>query len=499
VSKVTLANGQVLFSAPLKLQISNSAGTVSLGGGGGGGGGGTGGGDGGTGGGDPTTGTANLQIPLSAIGSLVTPGNLRWSLDFAGSETSSTPVVAPNGNILFATDNAFYIYSPTGTQISRVTLDANPDGSPVKVTAPAAIAGNRVYLPDDYGRLHRIDIVSGVYTKINNVTPAGVGFEFNAPAVDCNGYLYIQGRDRVLYSVKPNGTTVNPPVMSGLMGATNLGIARYASPVIDVVNNRIFTGSQKGLHFVKVTYAEAVNDTPTYSQPITFIPTTACRSDGCTTVVTDNSLDQAINSPLAMDQQGHVYVTSETGTLYKLMPGASSFTEVGKVFVGDGDNAPVIGSDGTVYLASEDGRLRALRTNPDTGAFETAPGWPATGFGLGNVVEFSSPVIGAGPNGDVIYVGTEAGLLWGINGTNNTAGQVGSGAVIQELEAPIRGSLTLSNDGTLYASTLDGRMFGVLTESSGLAPNAQWSRAQGNNNGTGTFKIGSTSANACGG
>jgi outer membrane protein assembly factor BamB len=148
----------------------------------------------------------------------------------------------------------------------------------------------------------------------------------------------------------------------------------------------------------------------------------------------------------------------------------------------------LIGSDGTVYHASEDGRLRAFHTNA-SGEFETAPGWPATGVGLGNVVEFSSPVIGAGPNGDIIYVGTEGGLVWSINGTNTP--NPSSAKVIQELEAPIRGSLTLGNDGTLYASTLDGRVFGVLTESSGLAPNAQWARAQGNNNGTGTFKIGS--------
>ncbi len=495
VSKVTLTNGQVLFSAPLKLQISNSAGSSPLGGGGGGGGGGgTGGGD--NGGGGTTGGTGNLQIPLSSIGSLVTPGNLRWNLDL-GLEMSSTPVVASNGNILFAADNVFYTYSSNGTQLSNRALTNNPDGSPAKVTAPVATFGNRTYLFDDYGRLHRFTIneAGGIsqYSVIP-ITGAGVGFEFNAPAIDCHGNVYIHGRDRVLYSVDPQGTKRD--VVTHLMGQTSLGFARYASPIVDVANNRVYTGSQQGLHVVTV---DTSGGFPTYSTPITFDPQTtgSCRSDGCNYPA--SGLDRSINSPLAMDQQGNVYVTSETGTLYKLVPGASSFTEAGKVFVGDGDNAPVIGSDGTVYLASEDGRLRALRTNPDTGEFETAPGWPVTGFGLGNVVEFSSPVIGAGPNGDVIYVGTEAGLLWGINGTNNTAGQVGSGAVIQELEAPIRGSLTLSNDGTLYASTLDGRMFGVLTESSGLAPNAQWSRAQGNNNGTGTFKIGSTSANACGG
>lgn len=489
VSKVTLTNGQVLFSAPLKLQIANSVSSTGLGGGGGGGGGGSPGGGTASPSPDPSpssggggTGQGNLQIPLASLHTLVTPGARRWSLDL-GQDMSSTPVIAANGDIMFAADNDFYVYAPNGQKKKEISL---PVGAKV---SSVVLAGNNAYLLDQSnGSLHLVDRFNQpggpLYNGAIAVAPSGL-FEFNMPAVDCAGNVYVVSRNNNrLYKI--NGYTVDSTFTDGLglpgikfLSPDNAPV-RYASPVIDVDNNRLYVGSQQGLHMVNL----ATNAVATFDPGL---GGKNCTSLGCNDTLTGDKNARAINSPLAVDQSGNVYATSESGTLYKLSPNGGQLTDVDHIYVGDGDNAPVIGSDGTVYVASEDGRLRAFQSNGQ-GKFVNPPGWPATGVGLGNVVEFSSPVIGEGPTGDIIYVGTEAGLVWSINGTNSTAPS--HAKVIQELEAPIRGSLTLSNDGTLYVSTLDGRVFGVLTESKGLAPNAHWARAQGNNNGTGTFKVG---------
>ena len=149
------------------------------------------------------------------------------------------------------------------------------------------------------------------------------------------------------------------------------------------------------------------------------------------------------------------------------------------MFAGEGDAAPVIGSDGTVYVASENGVLKAIPSSYNG----TNPG-VILEFGLGNVVEFSSPAIGRGPDGkDIIYVGTEGGLLYSINGTNATAPL--SQRFVKNLGGPIRSSISIGSDGTVYAGTLDGRMYSVYGDSLGLSTTAQWSKLQGNANGTG--------------
>ena len=134
----------------------------------------------------------------------------------------------------------------------------------------------------------------------------------------------------------------------------------------------------------------------------------------------------------------------------------------------------MIGSDGTVYVASENGVLKAM--NPSTGVTEFE-------VGLGNTVEFSSPAIGRGADGnDIIYVGTEGGLLYSINGNNSP--NFGTQRFVKDLGAPIRSDITIAADGTVYVGTLDGRMATIFGDSVGLA-NTPWPKAQGNLNGTG--------------
>lgn len=472
ITKATLNDGNIILSSPLRIDVDNVEDITSSSGGGGGGGGGggsTGGGDtggGDTGGGDTGggntggggTGNVNFAVDTSFN---IPAGTTRWTLD-VGEQVSSTPLVDAEGNAFFAADNKFFIYDKNGVKTSELTLTSD-------VTAPAARYQDVIYFGDSNGKLIKIDVSNPASPQKTEFTLSGTGasarFEYNAPAIDCQGNVYIQTRDRKLYKVSaaggqpelileiPDGD-VNLPA-----GATTT--ARYASPVVDTANNRVFTGSQNGIRIASLDG----------SNPASFIPSRATSSSS--NDVAAQPLDQAINSPLAVDADGNAYAVSETGTLYKFNP-ASPANELWKTFVGDGDGAPVIGSDGTLYVASENGVLKAINASTGATTFEV---------GLGNVVEFSSPAIGRAADGsDIIYVGTEGGLLYSFNGTNSTSS--GTQRMVKDLGAPIRSDITISADGTVYAGTLDGRMFTIFGDSVGLA-NTPWPKSQGGLNGTG--------------
>lgn len=445
ITRLTLKDGNIRLSAPLAIQVDN-AGSSSSGGGGGGGGSSSGGSSGGGGGSTPGNVNFNLDTSFS-----VPAGTSKWSLDL-GAQVSSSPLIDAEGNSFFAAGSNFYIYNASGVKTGEVALSK-------EVTAPAARAGNFVYFGDTNGNLVKVDISDPSNpTKVDISLSAGQGFEYNMPAIDCTGNVYIQTKDRKLFKVDSNGNktqllSIPDPTAGFPIGSTVT--ARYASPVI--YNNQVFTGSQNG---IRIANLDGTN-------PIAFIPSQTCYSGlGC-----DNAaqpLDQAMNSPLAVDGNGLAYVVSETGTLFQFDPTDGS--EKNRTFVGDGDAAPVIGSDGTVYVASENGILLALDANLDE----------LFTIGLGNVVEFSSPAIGKGPDGeDVIYVGTEGGLLYSITGTAlGTSGlTAGTQRFVKSLGAPIRSDISIGNDGTVYVGTLDGRMYTLFGDSVGLADSA-WPKAQ---------------------
>lgn len=487
VTKATLNDGNIVLSSPLRITVDNiETFNSSSGGGGGGGGGSTGGGDtgggdtggGDTGGGDTGGGdtggtgggTGNVNFAVDTSFS-IPAGTTRWTLD-VGKQVSSTPLVDEEGNSFFAADNKFFIYDKNGVKTAEINLGS-------EVTAPAARYGDFVYFGNANGELVKVN-TANPSAAVEKFTLSGTGlsarFEYNAPAIDCNGNVYIQTRDRKLYKFDQNTNSVvqqpliTVPQPSFTNGETTT--ARYASPVVDTVNNRVFTGSQNGVRIASLDG----------SDPRSFIPTQTttaqCQSlSASCTAPAAQPIDQAINSPLAVDAEGKAYVVSETGTLFKFNPAANPPTQEWGIFVGDGDGAPVIGSDGTVYIASENGILKAVDPTNGNTRFE---------IGLGNVVEFSSPAIGKGANGeDVIYVGTEGGLLYSFNGTN--ASTPGSQRFVKDLGAPIRSDITIAPDGTIYTGTLDGRMFTLFGDSVGLA-NSPWPKAQGDLNGTGQVR-----------
>ena len=113
-------------------------------------------------------------------------------------------------------------------------------------------------------------------------------------------------------------------------------------------------------------------------------------------------------------------------------------------------SSPSIGSDGTVYVGSEDGKLYAF--NPKSGAKL----WE---FKTGSGVE-SSPAISSD---GTVYFGSDDNKLYAINGK--------SGVKLWEFEtgAPVTSSPAIGSAGTVYVGSMDKKLYAIKTDSKGLA------------------------------
>ena len=118
------------------------------------------------------------------------------------------------------------------------------------------------------------------------------------------------------------------------------------------------------------------------------------------------------------------------------------------------NSSPTIGSDGTVYVGSIDGKLYAIngKTGVKLWEFET-------GDGVG-----SSPAI---DSDGTVYVGSWDNKLYAINGQ--------TGIKLWEFEwgFRVRSSPTIRSDGTVYVGSEGNKLYAIKTDSKGLA-NSPW-------------------------
>ena len=110
---------------------------------------------------------------------------------------------------------------------------------------------------------------------------------------------------------------------------------------------------------------------------------------------------------------------------------------------------PAIGSDGTVYVGSWDGRVRALDGQTGSRKWEFKPGSAA----------YSSPAIGSD---GTVYVGSLDKNVYALDGQD--------GARKWEFETGSRvSSPAIGSDGTVYVGSYDKRVYAIKTGSKGLA------------------------------
>jgi outer membrane protein assembly factor BamB len=165
-----------------------------------------------------------------------------------------------------------------------------------------------------------------------------------------------------------------------------------------------------------------------------------------------------IYSSPAIASDGTVYIASNNGKLYAVYPNGSEKWVNQSPIGGNIYSTPAIGADGTIYVGSLYGKLHAI--NPDDGSEKWA--FPTNG------AVWSSPAIG----GDgTIYVGTIGGYLYAIKPDCSQKWVSPTGQGVD------RSSPAISEDGTIYVGTRGAGLYAInSTDGSNkwIFPDAGW-------------------------
>ena len=114
-------------------------------------------------------------------------------------------------------------------------------------------------------------------------------------------------------------------------------------------------------------------------------------------------------------------------------------------------SSPAIGSDGTVYVGSQDEKLYAINGKTGGKLWE---------FVTGGYVH-SSPAIGSD---GTVYVGSVDGKLYALNGkTGVKLWEFQTGSLVTS------SSPAIGSDGTVYVGSRDKKLYAIKTDSKGLA------------------------------
>ncbi len=168
-----------------------------------------------------------------------------------------------------------------------------------------------------------------------------------------------------------------------------------------------------------------------------------------------HKLGGSVHSSPAIGSDGTIYVGSADGRVYALEPNPTTapqgkvkwFYETG----GDVTSSPVIGSDGTIYVGSNDRKVYALEPNPTTAPQDRVKWFYATG---GGVVD-SSPAIGSD---GTIYVGSGDRKVYAFEPDPTTAPQ-DRVKWSYETGGDVNSSPAIGSDGTIYVGSDDRKVY----------------------------------------
>ncbi len=280
----------------------------------------------------------------------------KWSFQATSGSSAirATPAIAKDGTIYIGSQNGFlYAITPAGKEKWR--FDA---GGPIHVSANIASDGT-VYIPVFTARKLLAVNANGTL-KWSFVPPFGANFDYYyaVPAIGSDGTVYVStyNPDK-LYALRPDGTvkwtrdfTMRSPTV-GMTGAVFAG-GGGGIQAIDGQGNAIW----------KITtgwvpeYVSIGKDGTIYAGISDAFY--AFNANGTVKWGT-NTTDNFAYSPPTIAADGTVYAgTTNTGELHAF---SSNGTVKWKLDLGDGiRSGGAIGTDGTLYFASFDGKLYAI-------------------------------------------------------------------------------------------------------------------------------------------
>jgi outer membrane protein assembly factor BamB len=272
-------------------------------------------------------------------------GAYKWRFNTVG-DVESSPTLAPDGTLYFGADDAkvYALHSSNG--ILKWTF-AFPDGSDTD-SSPALGADGTVYIGSDKGTLYALDGQRGTLKW----SFQAIGAISGAPAIGLDGTVYICA----LNSAKTQSVTY---AINGLTGIT-----RWAVPHASQSAPSVAIGGDGTVFVSGVAPPRTTNAVTSEQRAVIWA------LDGVTGV---QKWEQWLEpgSPgataVSIDAAGILYVQTErpiaTGGVGKLTAIETMTGSIRWQFVtnGSSNSIPAIGSDGTVYVGSDDGRVYAIR------------------------------------------------------------------------------------------------------------------------------------------
>jgi len=356
-----------------------------------------------------------VLLAISPLGAQAQDGTLKWLFQ-TGSHSFSSPAIGADGTIYVGWE-------------ARVLYAINPDGT-LKwafqtggyiYSSPAIGADGTIYVGCEAGALYAINPDGTLKWAFQTG-----GYIYSSPAIGTDGTIYAASGSGKFYAINPDGSLK--------WETERLGSQDFASSPAIGADGTIYVGTD----FNVKLYA--------------FNP------DGTVKWAYQAGGGYIVSSP-GIGYGGEIYVGSEDGNLYAINPdGTLKWTYQTGGCIGA---SPVIGTDGTIYVADghwwKPGEAKLHAINLD-GTLKWA-------YSIGGDEALCSASIGAD---GTIYVGSgyPGNQLYAINpdGTLKWTFQTG---IFVSINSP-----TIGPDGTIYVGAY-GKLFAINTTCGGLA-NSPW-------------------------
>jgi len=335
-------------------------------------------------------------------------GGLKWYVNLYD-EIQSSPVISADGTIYITTArDGLIAISSIGSIKWNYSTNGLRAGTPVI---------------DSFGNIY---IAYGHY--FDSITPAGSkrwsiysenSFEEFSPAIDPTGNIYIGLHDGTLLSVHSNGTE-----------RWNLSYSNKMSSMLAINDNGI-------IYFTTRINSES---------------NMLCAVDSSGHTKWNYSIDDKIVSAPTIDDDNRIYLTTSAGKIYCIDSDGNLIWETLLSTTPYSINSsPALDSDGTIYVALVDNRLRAL--NPINGQII----WTSERIIENSIGINNSPAIGSE---GTIYFQTNSAKLLAFDNEGNVKWYF-TPPYFDDVETPELSSPAIGSDGTVYYGTSDGFLYAI--------------------------------------
>jgi outer membrane protein assembly factor BamB/protocatechuate 3,4-dioxygenase beta subunit len=300
-----------------------------------------------------------VEKPNSNVNFIDKKSSLYWKYSSV-EDIESSPIIDNNGNVYFVSKNNYmYAITPEGDLYWRIS---RPEAF---MTDPVIDENGTIYVGTDNDKLYAINSSDGSTKWVRSLTQ-----EYNnsvrTPAISSDGTVYFATSER-LYSINGNDGTLN---------------WKHDTPPNKLINSNPVIGPD-GTVYIGVDYSLYAID-----------------SDG--NKIWEYPTNHWFEISPSIDSDGTVYIV-DGSNLYSINPGGTlKWKKEIKTYTG-----VVIGSDGTLYVGSDD--LCAL--NPNTGDIIWKYGAISINYDSGPVVGADNTIYVAGYEG-LYTINSDGSLKW---------------------------------------------------------------------------------------